>query len=139
MTKDIEICYDEDWQRLHRRSIEDAYTNSPFFLYFWDEIDPIFRKKYRFLLDLNIELTHAIFGILGKTAELSITEKFEKEPAKVTDLRYAITPKLPVKTASFPRYSQVFEEKIGFHPDLSIVDLLFNQGPAWKDYLGTRN
>lgn len=134
MTKDIEICYEEDWQRLHRRSIEDAYINSPFFLYFWDEIDPYFKKKYRFLLDLNMELTQTLFGILGRSIELHITEGFEKEPEELEDHRYTITPKLPVEEDKFPRYTQVFEEKNGFHPDLSIIDLIFNEGPAAKDY-----
>jgi hypothetical protein len=134
MTKDIEICYDEDWQRLHRRSIEDAYTNSPFYLYFWDEFEAYFNKKHKFLLDLNMEIINAVMSILGKTAVISITERFEKEVAYAEDLRYAISPKLPYDPDHFPRYPQVFEEKNGFQPDLSIIDLIFNEGPASLAY-----
>lgn len=134
LTKDVVICYDEDWQRLHRRSIQDAYTNSPFHLYFWDEFSPFFDKKYKFLLDLNMELSFAIFRILGKKIEISLTDAFEKEPAGVADLRYAITPKRDVEKEKFPRYPQVFEEKYGFLPDLSIIDLIFNEGPASLSY-----
>ncbi|MEE4255641.1 MAG: WbqC family protein [Bacteroidales bacterium] len=134
MTKDIRICYDEDWQRLHRRSMEDAYTNSPFYLYFWDEIRPFFEKKFSFLLDLNMELTFALIRILGKKIEINFTDAFEKEPAGLADLRNSITPKLPVEEDKFPRYPQVFEEKSGFQPDLSVIDLIFNEGPASLDY-----
>lgn len=135
MTKDIEICYDEDWQRLHRRSIEDAYTNSPFYLYFWDELKPLFEKRHKFLLDLNMEISDAIFKILENEKELKLTEEYMKDPADITDLRHSIGPKLAPDTARFDRYQQVFEEKNGFHPDLSIIDLIFNEGPASKAYL----
>jgi len=134
MTKDIMICYDEDWQRLHRRSIEDAYTNSPFYLYFWDEFSPFLNKKYKFLLDFNIELTSAIFSILGKKVEIRLTDTFEKDPADLADLRHSFTPKLPIDDKKFKRYPQVFEEKNGFYPDLSIIDLIFNEGPASSAY-----
>jgi hypothetical protein len=133
-TKDIEICYEEDWQRLHRRSIEDAYANSPFYLYYRDEFQKYFEKRYRFLIDLNMEIMHTVFGILGKQAVIKLTDSFEQEPHNKKDLRNAISPKIPVKGGSFPRYPQVFEEKNGFQPDLSIIDLLFNEGPASLAY-----
>ena len=134
MTKDVEICYDEDWQRLHRRSIEDAYTNSAFYLYFWDEFSPFFVKKYRFLLDFNMELTSAILRILGENPEIRITDAFVKDPAGGADFRHSFSPKLPIDDKNFNRYPQVFEEKYGFLPDLSIIDLIFNEGPASLDY-----
>ncbi len=134
MTKDIEICYAEDWQRLHRRSIEDAYTNSPFYLYYWDAFRKHFDKKYRFLLDLNTELLNTSFSILGKTTDVSFTEEYDKAPEGMTDLRESFSPKLAVDPANFQRYPQVFEEKHGFFPDLSIIDLIFNEGPAAAEY-----
>lgn len=133
-TKDIEISYDEDWQRLHRRSIEDAYTNSPFFLYYWDEFSEFFDKKHRFLLDLNMEIIQTVFGILGMNPGIEPTEDFYKEPKGIRDFRYSISPKLPIDQDKFPRYRQVFEEKNGFEPDLSIIDLIFNEGPNSLDF-----
>lgn len=134
MTKDIEICYAEDWQRLHRRSIEDAYTNSPFYLYYWDDFRRHFDKKYRFLLDLNTELLDTTFSILGKTTDIRFTEEFVKSPPEVKDLREFFGPKLAVDPTNFKRYPQVFEEKHGFLADLSIIDLIFNEGPAAAEY-----
>lgn len=138
-TKDIEIFYGEDWQRVHRRSIEDAYTNSPFFLYYWDEFNTFFQKKHRFLLDLNMEIMQSVFGILQKKVEFDITENFEQEPEGIQDLRYSISPKVPFDLDEFPRYPQVFEERYGFQPDLSILDLIFNEGPASIQSLGIRH
>lgn len=137
MTKDIEISYAEDWQRLHRRSIEDAYTNSPFFLYYWDEFRKHFGKKYRFLIDLNTNLLLTVFSILGKQADIGFTERFDKAPDGIADLRDSFSPKLPAGRFKFNRYPQVFEEKYGFMPDLSIIDLIFNEGPAAADYFST--
>jgi hypothetical protein len=134
-TKDIEISYDEDWQRLHRRSIEDAYTNSPFFLYFWDEFSVFFDKKHRFLLDLNMGIIQSVFNILGMNPDMELTEDFIKEPEEIKDLRYSISPKLLIDQDKFPRYRQVFEEKNGFEPDLSIIDLIFNEGPNSLDFI----
>jgi hypothetical protein len=135
-TKDIEISYSEDWQRIHRRSIQDAYTNSPFYLYFWDEFEVFYTKKYRFLIELNQEILQSVCKILEVQITAELSETFVHEPEGLDDLRYSIAPKLPVERMAFPRYQQVFEEKYGFQPDLSIMDLIFNQGPATVEYLG---
>jgi hypothetical protein len=66
---------------------------------------------------------------------LGQTEAFEHEYTDITDLRNTISPKLSINESEFPRYQQVFEEKYGFQPDLSILDLIFNQGPACLDYI----
>lgn len=138
-TKDIEVFYDEAWQRLHWRSIDAAYSNSPFYLYYKDELERFYQKKYRFLLDLNMEITQTIFSMLGKSIDIELTSAFDHSPVEMEDLRNSISPKLFIDEFQFPRYPQVFEERFGFQADLSIIDLLFNEGPATLNSIGTRH
>ncbi|MEN8224662.1 MAG: WbqC family protein [Bacteroidota bacterium] len=132
-TCDIEIFYDEPWQRLHWRTIDAAYSNSPFFLYYKDEIIPFYEKRYRFLLDFNLELSTSICRMLGIEVELILTKEFLHHAEGIEDLRNAYSPKINPVPALFKPYHQVFEERHGFIPDLSIIDLLFNEGPGAQD------
>ena len=134
-TRDIELFYDEAWQRLHWRSIDAAYSNSPFYLYYKDEFEKFYQKKYRFLLDLNQELLFTIFNILGKTPDIGLTTTYLHEPEDITDFRNSISPKISVDEKQFNRYRQVFEERFGFQADLSIIDLIFNEGPACHEFI----
>jgi len=133
--KDIEIFYDEPWQRLHWRTIHAAYSNSPFYLYYQDSLLPFYEKKYRFLLDYNMMICETIFNLLGFSPALQLTETYSHLPEKCADLRNTFSPKTIPETSKFKAYHQVFEERHGFIPDLSIIDLLFNEGPAAGDYL----
>ncbi|MFY9150385.1 MAG: WbqC family protein, partial [Prolixibacteraceae bacterium] len=132
--KDLRIAYDEDWQRNHWRTIFSAYNSSPFFEYYADDLEPFFRKKHEFLFDYNQKITEAILEILEIPASISYTEEFGKVPEYFLNFREQISPKLH-KTDVDPNYAvqeytQVFSEKFGFIPDLSILDLLFNEGPS---------
>ncbi|MDT8392221.1 MAG: WbqC family protein [Bacteroidales bacterium] len=138
ITKDIEIAYDEPWQRTHYRSIDAAYSNSPFFLYYIDELLPFFEKKFRFLLDFNTMLSKAIFKLIGITTEIKLTGSFYHDPEHMHDLRQAFTPKSAPEQKTAIVYHQVFEERHGFIPDLSILDLLFNEGPAARELLSSQ-
>ena len=129
-TRDIEIVYDEPWQRLHWRSIDAAYSNSPFYLYYKDKLDKYYKKEYRFLLDLNMEITNTLFSLLKISVDIELTEEFLQHPSEISDQRSAFSPKYAIDTAQFTPYHQVFEERYGFVPDLSVIDLLFNEGPA---------
>ncbi|MEW6470403.1 MAG: WbqC family protein [Bacteroidota bacterium] len=133
IVKDVRLSNERDWQTLHWRSLEAAYRSSPFFEYYEDELRPHFEKKHEFLVDLDMELLGTLLGLLKREQKFTCTEKFEKDPG-VNDGRHLLDKKA-VAAAALPRYSQVFENKHGFLSNLSVVDLLFNQGNASADYL----
>jgi hypothetical protein len=135
ITKDIRINYHEPWQRNHMRSIDAAYSNSPFYLYYIDELIPFFEKKYEFLLDFNLELFKTIQEILGINTSIALTENYAHQPENMQDLRNAFSPKKIFREHKLIPYHQVFEERYGFVYDLSILDLIFNEGPEARSYL----
>jgi hypothetical protein len=131
-TRDIRIFYGENWQRMHRRAIDTAYRNAPFYEFYMDGLLPFYRKKFDFLLDFNLELTHSLLQMMDIPANLSITKAYVDEGREATDLRQAFSPKNTKGETPCNKYIQVFSEKFGFVPGLSIIDLLFNEGPAAK-------
>lgn len=127
------ISYKQNWQTQHWRSIESAYRNSPYFIYYADELKPFFENKFEYLLEFNTELLKVLLKLLKIKVEIQFTKAFEAETAG--DYRNSITPKIIPDTTLFNPYHQVFSEKHGFKADLSIVDLLFNKGPDAADHL----
>lgn len=134
LVKDIEIDYSEPWQRLHWRAIESAYSNSPFFLYYRNDFEPCYQKKIKFLLDLNQVLLSVLCRHLGIGTEIIHSEKYFDIQSEITDHRDSFSPKKPVNTP-LTEYKQVFDEKFGFIKDLSIIDLLFNEGKFSRENL----
>lgn len=132
--KDLRIAYDEEWQRNQWRTIFSAYNSSPFFEYYADDLEPFFRKKHEFLFDYNQKITETILEILEIPASLNFTEEFGKVPENCLNFREQISPKAhrinEDPNFSPPEYTQVFAEKFGFVPGLSILDLIFNEGPS---------
>jgi hypothetical protein len=135
LTKDIRIATSIPWQRLHWRSIETAYSNSPFFLYYQDEFEKVFEKQFDYLLDLNTLLLEIIFGILRIEKIIGFTDQFLKIPEGIDDCRESTKKKKVSSNNDFPPYNQVFSPKYGFIADLSIIDLIFNLGPDSGDFL----
>jgi hypothetical protein len=130
---EVEISYEEDWQRLHWRSFESAYRLSPYFEYYEEEFLPFYEnKKYSKLLEFNLALEEKIKTLLGLNSSMQLTKKYEEQEI---DYRQLIKPKQSFEQIEFSYYIQVFTEKYGFIPNLSILDLLFNLGPASTDYL----
>lgn len=128
-TCEIAIADYEKWQLLHWRALTAAYANSPYFLYYGDDLEPFYTRKYDNLLKFNLELTATLMKMLGIRKAVELTATFEAKPSHVLDLRNEITPKKPFSVFPLPTYWQVFQERNGFYPGLSIVDLLFNMGP----------
>lgn len=139
LTKDVKISYDDPWQKLHWRSLQSAYRRSPFFEFYEDDFAPFYEnKKFDFLIDFNEALLHVTLQLLGKKTELKNTSLYQKEYADATDFRTIISPnKSYTADIAFilKPYMQVFENKYGFIPNLSIVDLLFNQGTSAIDFI----
>ena len=123
--KDVRISYKEDWQKIHWRSIVSAYRNSPYFEYYEYLFEPIFINKTELLSEHNLALHHVIMKLLNVESSYHFTEKYCSDYGNdVLDLR-----KEGATFLSTPQYNQVFEERHGFIPNLSILDLLFNTGP----------
>ncbi len=129
--KDIQISYDEDWQRIHWRSLFSAYNSSPFFEFYRYEIHDLFTKKRKYLFDLNMKAHEVICAALEIEKQTMLTTGFENVPENTINLREKITPKKAESDEAFQpvEYTQVFSERSKFVPDLSILDLLFNEGP----------
>lgn len=133
--KDIRIAEHGEWRHLHWNAIISAYNSTPFFQYFEEDFRPFYLKKFRFLHDFNEELRQLIYRFIGIETVVSCTSEFIKEPSPNTfDLREIIDPKRS-SDYKMPAYYQVFAEKQGFIPNLSIIDLLFNLGNEARMYL----
>lgn len=131
--KEIIIDATYDWQKNHFKSLESAYKNSPFYDYFIDDIIPIFKKKHTFLLDLNFETFEIVNKCLGINFHFSKTSEYFHTIENIRDFRNLVRGKKDA-TQTEP-YTQVFGEKHGFINNLSILDLLFNEGRYAVDYL----
>lgn len=125
--RDVKISEHSDWQTHHWRSIESAYNSSPFFEYYSDDLKPFFEKKWVFLWDFNIEIQQTICKLLEIEPNIATTGKYEMPATNLQDLRDRIHPKKEAVIETKPYY-QVFEQKFGFVPHLSVIDLLFNMG-----------
>ena len=136
MSKDIQLETEFDWQKQHFKSLEAAYRSSPFFEFFEDILMPVFEKDYKFLMDLNLDTMAIISKCIGLKTSFSKTEEFQKE-TDLVDFRNLAAGKKD-QTQITP-YTQVFGEKYGFLNNLSILDLLFNEGRYSLVYLKSQN
>ena len=140
LIKDLIISDHGNWRHLHWHALMSAYSESPFLEYYADDIRPFFEKKWDFLYDFNMEACQTVGLLLEIHPNILSTSHYIKKedlPEDIFDFREAIDPKHPAVDADFVprRYYQVFERKIGFQPNLSILDLLFNMGPEGIFYL----
>ena len=133
-TKDVKISYDFDWQRLHWLSMQTSYRSSAYFEFYEDDFAPFYEKKWTFLFDYNEELLQLLLRLLKLNITYSYTESYEENYPNLNDYRVSINPKQNSGYVA-PTYFQVFEERNSFLPNLSVIDLLFNQGPQSNKYL----
>jgi hypothetical protein len=130
MIKEVRIDNWDNWQRQHWHTIFSCYGNSPFFEFYREEVETLFRRKFTYLFDLNLEALDWVKKTIKLPGQISLTETFLKTyPAEVDDARNRWLPKNFQQDEKPMRYIQVFEEKIRFQPNLSILDLLFCEGP----------
>lgn len=130
----IQISNINNWQLNHWRAIESAYNKSPFFLYYRDELETFYLRKFNNLLEFNSELLSFLLRKIGLKIEIIFSDDFLSIQNEENDLRFKFSPKKE-EVIQFPHYYQVFEEKFGFNANLSIIDLLFNEGPETLNYL----
>ncbi len=139
--RDVKIDYSNPWQKIHWKSIESAYRHSPYFSYFFDMLLPYYDSNHqiRFLFDFNLELLNVLLKILKIENNPLLTEKYDKQPSDYTDYRQSIHPKKRLiqhdPLFKCNKYPQVFQEKYGFLGNLSIIDLLFNEGGHARDVM----
>ena len=135
--KDVRIENDFGWQKNHFKSLEAAYRTSPFFEYFEDDFRPLFEKRHEFLMDLNLEIFELVNNTLGIKIIPEKTTEFFHDVPNFIDLRHLANGKKD--TTQLEIYTQVFNDKHGFINNLSILDLLFNEGRYAVDYLKRHN
>lgn len=126
--KDIKIVQN-NWQKIHWGALEAAYRQSPFFMYYEDDLRPFYHHKYTYLVDYNQALQSCLCSLIGISPRLSQSTAY-LSPQNEHDFRNTIHPKHALcdeRFRSIPYY-QVFEQKHGFIPNMSILDLLFNMG-----------
>jgi hypothetical protein len=148
LVKDLRISDHNNWRRIHWNALLSAYSESPFFDYYADDIHPFFEKKYDFLIDFNEAIRQKVCELMDIHPNVEYTQSFlspltshlkpiTHHPSPLIDFREVINAKHPLADADFQpqRYWQVFEGKHGFQANLSILDLLFNMGPESIFYL----
>ncbi|AUC77286.1 WbqC family protein [Olleya sp. Bg11-27] len=135
--KDVKISAKDNWQLVHWKSLESAYKTSPYFEFYEDEIRPLFQLKSDYIFDHNLKCFEIITACLQLESTPKFTSNFEKTPTDLTDYRYLSNARKE-QNIPLPPYTQVFGEKHGYINNLSILDLLFNEGTNTLSYLETQ-
>ena len=142
-TRDIRISDHGNWRHLHWNALLSAYGESPFFEFYADDLRPFFEQRWTYLLDFNMAITQKLCELLDIDPELRLTTQYgvdgvngvdglngKEAIPQENDYRNVIRPKHPLADEAFEArpYYQVYQQKFGFLPNLSILDLLFNMG-----------
>ena len=130
-SKDI-LVENANWQKQQYKSLEAAYNHSPFFEFYKDDLRKIFSKKYTYLLDVNLDSFKFIMDALELFKEYTLSKTYEE--TKLNDFRNLADSKKKVEISTIP-YIQMFDQKFGFLKNLSILDLLFMEGPNSINFL----
>ena len=133
--KEIEICNETDCQKKHLKSIKFAYRSSPYFEFYENQFEKIFTKKEKFLIDINLKSIALLFELIDRKLKYNFTEKYNQNYTGYVDSREISNFNFSDKSLSFKKYTQVFETKYGFKENLSMLDLLFNYGPNYYNFL----
>ena len=126
--KDVKISYDQDWPSQHWKSLEISYRSSPFFEFFEDKLLCLYNKKEKYLIDFNIKSINILFEMLQIDLEYDFTNSYEENYSNMSDYRIN-SENFNSNEIKINKYTQVFESKHGFINNLSVLDLIFNEGP----------
>ena len=126
--KDVKISYDSNWIDLHLKSLQSAYRSSPYFEYFEDDFIKLYSEKEKFLADFNIKCIRLISSLLDLDLDYKISGEYVEKTNDIIDLR-DLSNARKEKKIDTPKYIQVFESKHGYINNLSILDLIFSEGP----------
>uniref|UniRef100_A0AB33JBN3 WbqC family protein n=1 Tax=Prevotella sp. GTC17260 TaxID=3236796 RepID=A0AB33JBN3_9BACT len=128
--RDVQVSDHGNWRHIHWNALLSAYGESPFFEFYADDLRPFFEKKWKYLFDFNMEIMETMCGLLDIEPTVKLTPVYMEETEAYADFREVIRPKHPGEDAEFiaKPYYQVYLQRHGFHPNLSILDLLFNEG-----------
>ena len=129
--QDVMISYDEMWQNNHWKSFVSAYQSSPFFEFYQDELEAVFFKKQKKLLDFNMDILQLIMNWL----ELDTQIKISTEQPLYNPTGEALISAKKATSLHLPKYIQVFESKLGFISNLNALDLICCLGPESPSYL----
>ncbi|MCK8481444.1 WbqC family protein [Psychroserpens algicola] len=136
--RDVDIFNTENWQIQHLKSLESAYRTSPFYEFYIDDLIPLFEMETTSIMEFNLKCISRIFECLQLPFSYTTTERFDMNPKAILDARGLANSRKEIKQV-FKPYAQVFDEKHGFISNLSILDLLFNEGPNTELYLEAQN
>ena len=132
-TRDIRIDSSKKWQHQHWQAIVSAYRSSPYFVHYEERFATFYRRRYDFLVDLNAELQQTVLDLLRMKPRIAYSESYVQNPDPAEDFRDALSPKprlqRPDPAFRAAPYYQVFTERYPFAANLSIIDLLFCEGP----------
>ena len=135
--KDVKIANEDNWQLQHLKSLQSAYSMSPFYEFYIDDIMPVFETKFNYILDLNLKCFEILVDSLQLELNVYKSVVFEKNALNKNDFRSLV--KRNYNASNLEHYTQVFTEKHGFISNLSILDLLFNEGPNTELYLNRQS
>ncbi len=134
---EVKIDYTQPWQQQHIKTIKSCYGKAPFFEYFILDIEKMLKCQYNFLIDLNNDILNWTKRIVKLNNSVCFSSMYQAGEVlnEIVDNRNVIMPKNFQAEKDIIKYTQVFEAKIGFQPNLSILDMLFCEGPATKNLL----
>lgn len=129
--KDIKIAYKENWILQHTRALDACYMRAPFYEFYRDGLFSILNSKEEYLMDLDRKLIQWVLKMMKANLEIRFTNSYQKSPGTDTvDARNQFLPNQASSISNQVIYGQVFQDRIGFQPNMSILDLLFCNGPA---------
>jgi hypothetical protein len=127
--RNVRLDNTSSWQLQHWKTLQTAYRTSPFFEFYEDDLEPLYRRKFDFLLDYNLQLISTLCNFLQIKMPESKTTAYEELPQRLSDGRFLVNAKAEPRPFKL-KYQQLFEDRHGFIPNVSILDLLFNCGPT---------